>query len=178
MFRVLAHPLTYVALLCACGGATQSTGVEPQLEVLRAKDAALHERLEKLERQAEVRDQQRSLERVIALLPSDTGYSTMKFDVGVLVVSLADVQPFANGSRIKLVFGNPTSARVQGLKLKLEWGGKEIKTREHTLTETLLPGSWVNVTIPLDGVPPDQFTGLRLTYLGHQGIFLNGRKDA
>ena len=155
-----------------------SPAAPPDTSASLAKYTALEERVNTLARNLELAETRRSLEYVAAFTATDTGYSTIRFDVGMLAVSFADIQPFANGSRVKLTFGNPTSARIQGLKLSLEWGGStDIKTREHVLTEVLLPGSWVTVSIPLDGVTPAQFSGLRVRYLGHQGVFLNGRKD-
>jgi outer membrane murein-binding lipoprotein Lpp len=165
-----------VLFVSACGSGAASSDLIAQVNELRAKNDTLQEQLSKLASRVETAETQRSLESIVALLPADTGYSTMRVDVGVLVVSIEDIQPYASGSRVKLRFGNPTTGRTQGLRLKLEWGGTgDIKAKDHTLSEILMPGSWATVSLPLEDVPPKEFSGLRLRYIGHQGIFLNGR---
>jgi hypothetical protein len=165
----------FLVLVTACGGSSSSNPGQ-KIDEIRGKSDALESRLQKLEQQINKTEIQRSLEYVAVLTPTDTGYSTLRMDVGVLVVSIEDIQPYASGSRIKLRFGNPTAARIQGLKLQLDWGGKgDLNSREHVLTEALFPGSWVTVQLPLESVTPSEFNMLRLRYLGHQGVYLNGR---
>jgi hypothetical protein len=120
---------------------------------------------------------------VALLTPGEKGYAAVKFDLGYLTLSLDDIQPYASGSRVKLRFGNLTSATVNGLKAKLEWGsvdGKgipnnaEAKSREVTFEESLRSGSWTWVTVVLEGVPPTEFGFLRVKEVGHRGIALSG----
>ena len=78
----------------------------------------LEARLDRLEKSIGQHD-------AVTLKPGMTGYSLLATDLGKVAVAIADVQPFANGSRISLDFGNPTSARLTGMKARIEWGAND-----------------------------------------------------
>ena len=44
-----------------------------------------------------------------------------------MTVDLADIRPYANGSRATLRFGNATSAALTGLKATVDWGTVDAK---------------------------------------------------
>lgn len=118
---------------------------------------------------------------VVFIEPGSQGYSPIKFDLGVLTVSLDDVKAYANGSKVSLRFGNPLSSTINGLKLTIDWGTLDAngqpqkekeKTKDITLAESLREGAWTSVAVVLDGVPPSEFGYLRLKNITHQGISL------
>lgn len=78
--------------------------------------------------------------------------------LGSLAIALADVKPYANGSKVTLVVGNPTTATVTGFKVKLEWGSVDengnpaneaAKSKDVTFVETLSGGSWTKMSAML-----------------------------
>jgi hypothetical protein len=78
-----------------------------------------------------------------------------------------------------LQFGNLTSARIDGLKAKLDWGkidangapeNDKAKTREVTFSTALPPGAWTVTQVVLEGVPPTELGFVRLKEVGHRGI--------
>ena len=123
----------------------------------------------------------RDISEIAYLTPGSDGYSTIKYDLGVLTVQLADVQPYANGAKITLNFGNTLSASVNGLKMTMDWGkvdkeGKVInessKSKEVVLSELLRSGAWMKFSVVLDGIPPSELGFVRVHNVTHTGIRL------
>lgn len=115
------------------------------------------------------------------LEPGSNGYSVIKTNQATLVISITDVEQFANGSKVTLQFGNLTSAKIMGLKANIDWGsvgedgipvpGKE-KSKEVTFNEDLKPGTWTNAKVVLDGTPPSNLGYIRISNVSNNGIWL------
>lgn len=126
----------------------------------------LESRLDRLEKQIGEHD-------AVTLKPGMTGYSLLATDLGRVAVAIADVQPFANGSRVSLDFGNPTSARLTGMKARIEYGandsrgvpvvGGNVQSLAFTAPEPLPPGAWRQYQVDLPGVPPTQLGWVRVS---------------
>lgn len=115
------------------------------------------------------------------LTPGNDGYSVIETDLGHLTVQLANVQSYANGTRITLRFGNLSSATINGAKATLEWGqvdekgnpkNDDARSRDVTFGQSLRAGAWTNVQVVLEGVPAQQFGFIRVSNLTHTGIEL------
>ena len=127
---------------------------------------ALEDRIDRLEKSIGQHD-------AVTLKPGMTGYSLLATDLGKVAVAIANVQPFANGSRISLDFGNPTSARLTGMKARIEWGandsrglpvvGGNVQSLAFTANEPLPAGSWRQYQIDLPNVPPTQLGWVRVS---------------
>lgn len=142
----------------------------PALAACKSKDEdrlrAIESRLDRLEATVSQHD-------AVTLRPGQVGYGLLQTDVGRIAVALADVQPSANGSRITLDFGNPTSARLTDMKARIEWGasdsrglpavGGAVQSTSFTAPEPLPAGSWHKYTVDLPGVPPNQLGWVRVT---------------
>jgi hypothetical protein len=120
-------------------------------------------------------------DRVVVLKPGDQGYSTVRYDLGVMTARLEDIKPYANGSKVSIMLGNPSAARINGLKARVEWGAVDKdgfprndtgKARQVSFPETLSPGTWTKVEVVLDGFPPAELGFVRLREVGHGGIGL------
>jgi hypothetical protein len=166
-----------MAALTACSPQQSTSELESRIKTLEQEHRKL--KAELIEHKAE--QFLESLDRLALLKPGDEGYSTVQFDLGTLTVQLADVSPYANGSKITLRFGNLTSARVNGMKGKLEWGQLNekgypdlgsAKSRDIELSESLGPGAWTSVPLVIEGTPPPALGFVRLGSLGHRGIGL------
>ena len=145
--------------------------VKAELDELKSKQATLD--LDNL-----IKD----FDRIAYMRPGDSGYSTVRYDLGVLTVELADITPYANGSKVSLKFGNPLSSTVNGLQATLEWGrtdengspeNNSAKSKSVTFTESLRPGAWTTVSVVLDGVPPTDLGFVRIKGVTHTGILLS-----
>ena len=159
--------------LAGCHSA-QNESSEARLDSLAFEVAELRSR-------ALVGDLERANEESAYLTPGADGYSVVRMDIGRLTVSLANVQGYANGTRVTLLFGNPTSARIEGLSARLEWGkvdaeGAPLNDKAHlrdvTFMEALRPGAWTKMRVVLEGVPPDAFGFLRVSNVKHRAIYL------
>lgn len=127
---------------------------------------SLETRLDRLEKMSAEHD-------AVTLKPGQAGYGLLATDLGRIAVAIADVQRFANGTRVSLDFGNPTSARFSGMKARIEWGandsrglpviGGNIQSLAFTAEEPLPAGSWRQYQIDLPGVPPSQLGWIRVS---------------
>jgi len=175
-------------ILTSCQDSKKITELETKLALQGKELIKLQEQIEVLKSGQEelgrtdaINEFVGNVEKIAYLTPGQSGYSTIKFDLGILTVSLEDIKPYANGSRITLKFGNTLSSSIDGLKGTLEWGkvdekGSPInslaKKKEITFSETLIAGSWTKVSVVLDGVPPTEFGFVRLKNFSHSGIKL------
>jgi len=181
---------TYLVLICsifavsitACEQNKSTSNDRSKLQELSTKVEALEERMRDLKTSVDVIETFKDLDRIAYLTPGQSGYSSIQFDIGTLTVSLEDVKPYANGSKVTLMFGNPLAGNINGLKAKMEWGSmgtngqpdnKTTKSRDITFKENLRPGSWTRTQVVLEGVPPDALGFVRIRDLQHTGIVLN-----
>lgn len=127
---------------------------------------ALEDRVGKLEQVAAAR-------QAVTLKPGATGYGMLESDMGRIAVTIANIEPYASGSRVTLDFGNPTAARLSGMKARIEWGSNDAKglpmaptqaqSMSFTAPEPLPPGSWKQYVVDLPGVAPAQLGWLRVS---------------
>jgi hypothetical protein len=120
------------------------------------------------------------LDRHVYLTPGAQGYQLIETDIGRLTVMLSDVQPYANGSRVTIQLGNPLSATVNGGAADFEWGQWDSRqlpikrdSRRVTFTTSLRAGTWTNVRVVLEGVPPGELGYVRISNMVHGGISLS-----
>lgn len=172
-----------IPLIAGCSQESKMRALEEQVAVLEKKLIASEKSIEKIEQRNNTNELVTKIERIAYLTPSSSGYAIVKMDLGNLTVSFANVSGYANGSKVKLQFGNLTSATIEGLKATLEWGavdeeGKpknsEAKSREIVFNESLSPGAWNNAEVVLDGVPPASLGFIRVKNLSHRAIRLRG----
>lgn len=138
--------------------------------------AKLSARVQALEARARLQD-----DATIAYLrPTEPEYGVVKTGLATLAVSIRNVSPYANGSQLQLLFGNPTDARLNDLSATLEWGRAdkngvpvgEVFSKEHKFTESLAPGSWRAYTISLSDIPPSELGYVRIKSVEHGSIGL------
>ena len=130
MTNVFAPALLFCFLLSACDQFSNSDAAlkhrlnDAENELTRAKSdiATLQHEVTELRQKREWDDFAKAWDKVAYLTPGAEGYSTVGFDLGVLTVQLADVKPYANGSKVTLRFGNTLSSSIDGLNATIEWG--------------------------------------------------------
>ena len=182
MLRV-ALVLAGCSLLASCNSSNSSTQSAELITIRLELDALKTELAAVKQKQAEhdLDNLLKGFDRVAYMRPGDSGYSTVRYDLGTLTVELADITPYANGSKVRLRFGNPLSSTVNGLKAKIEWGRTDengspnndsAKSKDVTFTESLRPGAWTTVSVVLDGVPPKDLGFVRVKDVAHTGILL------
>jgi len=143
------------------------------LPALSACHSKVDDRLKAMEDRLAKVEQSIGEHQAITLKPGQTGYGLLATDFGRVAVALADVQPYAGGSRIVLDFGNPTTARLSGMTAKVEWGSNDAKGSPMTPStvqslnfvapEPLPAGSWHQYSIDLPGVAPTSLGWVKLS---------------
>ncbi|WP_374990364.1 DUF3251 domain-containing protein [Sphingosinicella sp. LHD-64] len=139
---------------------------------------------------AELRGQVSRLEsesyRSAQLTPGSSGFVDIGSTIGTLTVSLQDVRPYANGSRVRLRSGNPTRATINRGELRITYGKTdqsgaptgEPRTMTLALTDELEEGGWTAINVNLEGVPPSDLGYLRLTEIIATSISLRSENSS
>jgi hypothetical protein len=162
----------------------ESKNVEKQVTVLQSELKSVKEDLVKLQAEVLVNNYFANMDRTARLTPGSSGYSTLRTDLGVLTVSLDNIEPYANGSKVTLNFGNPLASTINGLKAKIEWAstndkGEMVDESKHsksiTLNESLKSGSWTITSVVLEGLPPSALGIINISNASHTGIALSKR---
>jgi hypothetical protein len=138
--------------------------------------AKLTARVQALEARARAQDEA----TVAYLRPTEPEYGVVRMGLGTLALSIRNVSPYANGSQLQLMIGNPTDARLNDLRATLEWGRAdkdglpvgEVFSKEHKFTESVPPGSWRAYTINLSDIPPSELGYVRVRSVEHGSIGL------
>ena len=144
------------------------------LPALSACGSKTDDRLKSIEERLAKVEQSIGAHKTITLKPGESGYGLIDTDFGRLAVAIADVQAYAGGSRVTLDFGNPTTARLTGMKAKVEWGSSDAKpvvpmtagkvqALDFIAPEPLPAGSWRQYVVDLPGVLPTQLGWVRIS---------------
>jgi Protein of unknown function (DUF3251) len=161
--------------------AKRVTEAEQRTAKAQADVAKLQQQLAELKQSRQWDEIVKDFDQIAYLTPGAEGYSAIRFDLGVLTVRLADVRPYANGSKVTLRFGNTLSSAITGLIATIEWGtvndkgvpdNATAKSKEMTFVQTLRGGAWTSIPVVLDGVPPAQLGFVRVSKVSHTGIRL------
>ncbi|HVJ37199.1 MAG TPA: DUF3251 domain-containing protein [Stenotrophomonas sp.] len=159
----------------------ESDHLKEQITAMTQQIQTLHTQVSQLQADQAVNEVLRSSDQIAFLRPGNDGYSLVRSDLGVLTVTLDDVQPYANGSRILLKFGNPLATTIDGLKVKLQWGSvtandvpdpEAMREKELTFSQSLPAGAWTSLPVVLEGVPPAALGYVRVAQVAHTGISL------
>lgn len=175
--------LVIVIVISLAGCAEDPRVGNLQREITSAKNeiASLKEEVAELKRQREFEQLFKDFDKIAYLTPGSEGYSTIRFDLGVLTISIGNVVEYANGSKVTLQFGNPLSSTINGLQAKIEYGEVDekgmpqngtTKTKEVTFSKSLRSGSWTKVSVVLDGIPSSKLGFVRVREVSHTGISL------
>jgi hypothetical protein len=174
--------LVFCFLLSACDQIPNSdAALKRRLDDTENKLAALQSTVAQFKGNKEWDDLVKDLDKMAYLTPGAEGYSTVRFDLGVLTIQLDDVKPYANGSKVTLRFGNVLSSAIDGLIATIEWGrvnekgiadNSSAKSKEMTFNQTLQGGAWTETPVVLEGIPPAELGFVRVSKIRHTGIRL------
>ena len=179
--HTVAVALIVAVLSGGCAERKQVSVLEEKFADLARQLTELKSEVETLRREKSFDELLRNLDSIAYLTPGSDGYSVIQSDLGRMTVSLSNIEPYANGSRVTLQFGNPTSANLNSAKAKLEWGSVDEKgsprnesarSREITFSQSLRAGAWTNVPVVLEGVQPKELGFVRVREFVHRSISL------
>lgn len=176
-------PFLLVAILlvsqCACDA--RIDGLQRQLQETNKSLENLRKEVEELKGQSSWDQFTKDAEKIAYLTPGDSGYSVLKTDFGTLTVTLVDIKPYANGSRVTFRFGNPTSASLLDVSATIEWGSvddkgsprnDEAKSKDFPFNKSFEAGHWTTVEAVLEGTPPAGLGFVRIRDLKNKAIRL------
>jgi hypothetical protein len=172
----------------ACASPDQVTALEQRMQELGKKQLeieTLKTSVTELRKRLVMFELQTDSDKSANLTPGNNGYTVVRTDHGPVTVSFDNVQPYANGSRVTLRFGNLTSATLTNVKISLSWGNNaelatqlqsgdyKPRTREVSLDKDLRPGAWTSDSFVLEGVAPQalDFVGVESVTVGRILLF-------
>ena len=159
---------------------TQLTKIAQEFEIAKSQISKMEMLINNLNNR-DLNNQSDNNHQSVFLTPGTRDYATIKFDLGVLTVSIVNILPYNNGVNVTLQFGNPLSVSIDGLKATIEFGrldeeGKpvigEMIIKEVTFDQSLNSGSMTNVSFILDDIPYEEFDFLKISNLSHNAIRL------
>lgn len=114
------------------------------------------------------------------LTPGSTGYSVVRSNFGFITVSVSNIKPYANGSKVALRFGNLMAADIDRVSGSIQWGTMRqdgvphwggAKSKQFEIGA--LPASkWTTTSVILDGVPTEELGFIVVSEVGHHGLTL------
>lgn len=164
---------------CQPSGSSSHPDLSPQVAQLEKQVADLSAMLDEVRRKANttssVVEFKANAHPTAVFDPADPGFQLLDTGVVTLAISVDDVKPLADGSRVTFHFGNPSSAAVNDLKLQLTYGQRlenfktfsewdsALLTAEKKLTVAVQPGSWNPQQITLPRIRPENLGYIKMS---------------
>lgn len=172
-------------------GCTQPADQTAEIASLRTKLEAQANRISTLEKTSANLARQQLANTIavqeyksVTLDPAaDTGFGRLDTSVMALTISMKDVSPFADGSRLVLSVGNMSTATVNSSKFTVKYGVRApeykegdnsysdkysvwaagLRERQEEVPNKLMPGTWNTVSINLPGVKPSDLGYIQIS---------------
>lgn len=183
---LVAMLLVSLLSLQGCDSKSSTADLENKINAMSEKLDANQAEIELLKKETSkvsMNDMFRDWETVAFINTGSTAFESIKTMIGTITVNIADIQPFANGSKVALVFGNPHSANLSSVKFTIDYGslnkdgtikdGTE-KSKEISLPDVLYAGSWARSPVVLEGLPVSELGYIRIHNLSIASISLRG----
>ncbi|MGQ0442463.1 MAG: DUF3251 domain-containing protein [Methylophilaceae bacterium] len=127
----------------------------------------------------------RKYEKIAFLKVGTKEFLPITTEVGVITVSLSNIEQYANGSKVSVEFGNPLSATINNAKFTVDYGSldkdglvvtaKE-KSKEISLIEPLNAASWNKTELLVEGLPINELGYIRVHSLAVSNIGLYAKR--
>ena len=127
----------------------------------------------------------RKYEKIVFLKVGTKEFLPITTEVGVITVNLSNIEPYANGSKVSLVFGNPLSATINSVKFTVDYGSLDKdglvisaseKSKEISLIEPLNAASWNKTELLLEALPINELGYIRIHSLTVSNISLYAKR--
>lgn len=173
---------TACLILISCGKKEDKAN-NPSLALNSANSdvASLEKRIAVLESKGSLNDLLEKIETTAFLKFDTKDFAPIKTNLGYITVNIDQISSYASGTKVRLLFGNPTSAKIK-IKFQIDYGSLNTdgsinlsteKTKSIDRDETLLGGSWNRFDIILDNITPDKFGYIRVRNLEVPYVVLN-----
>jgi hypothetical protein len=114
-----------------------------------------------------------AVKQLAIFTPSNTGFQLINTDSGILLVSLKNIEEYADGYKITFSIGNPSTATYSNASITLTYGPKDKKYNsidlahaakyETDINQDLIPGYWNDVQIVLSNAKKEQLNYIWFT---------------
>lgn len=178
--RTFVVVLFSVLLLAGC---EKISSIESDVKSLKDSNLALSSRMSDIERgykdlEKKFLELENSIviDRIVRdrseaeITPSDEGFNTVQTVYGMLTVQCKGIEPYADGSKVRVVVGNPLSCGFMNTEISIKYGvsfanytdggwadwQKTLRRKSFKLSESINAGSWNSFTVALPGVSPDK----------------------
>jgi hypothetical protein len=181
MQRVLSLSVLCAVYLTACNQSgtrvtaleTKVAELESQLTSSKASLSVAEMRIDQLEKESVENAHPKSA----SFRPDSKGYSTIYTDSGLLMVSLEDIKPYANGYKATFNFGNPQAIAFDDAEIELRWGParpaeakaakysewlSKFQTSTQKLGKRLKAGSWNPVEVVISPATAEQIAHIEI----------------
>jgi hypothetical protein len=165
-------------IICGCSKQQPPSDVKVETEVSKITLEDLDNRLRNLE----IEDLYKNFETIAYLPVSEKKFATIKSSIGTVVFLIDDIKPYANGSNLKLIIGNPLYASLSDVKFKIDYGeldkenmpiDESQKTKDVSLLKPLKQGRWNKEEVILGGILPEKLGYIRIHDFDFRSITLN-----
>lgn len=111
----------------------------------------------------------------------DSGWSVIKSDIGGMTAEIKNISDSGGSAQIKMRIGNASSATILKTQIFALWGGVdkdgEPAGESHSITptieKTIDPGSWEDVTFPINGAKAADVGYIRVFSASASSIRMN-----
>lgn len=159
--------LSIVLIILMAGCSQNNADTQKEIASLKADVYLLKSSIEELKSESIVTTEMtKQLSHTGAIFnPTDTTFRTISTKYGILLISIENIQPYANGSKITVSIGNPLSMQFSNCKFKAAWssidGGDTLRKSVDRVGD-LISGRWNPDTLILDGVTPDKLKSIAI----------------
>ncbi|MFM0210474.1 DUF3251 domain-containing protein [Paraburkholderia sediminicola] len=167
----LTAVVALIALTAGCDQKPAADKTGPEIDALKQQVAALSSQLQAAQQTAAniaVRvsslelDQMFDSDTAAHLDPTSKSYAIAKTNLGNLLISVDNLEPYGDGYKLRLLVGNPNMATYDGAKLQVQWAEKprwgeqgfdgqkwkaSVQSKDVDISNDLLPGAWNPVDI-------------------------------
>lgn len=168
MRRLTLFWFAMLFVAAGCNGATSRVAeLEKKVVALELQQAGLKAAADVLEIRLTTTEQIQNEDaraKSAVFLTGETGFQTIHTNLGMFLVSLQDLKPYADGYKAVFRLGNPLALDFEDVEMELSWGPKrpegavgqayrdwrnKFKSSKQTVTRRVRAGSWNPVEIIL-----------------------------
>ena len=165
-------------IICACSKNQEQSAVKVETNETKTRFEDLEKRVRKLE----LDNMFKTFETIAFISVSEKKFATIKTDIGTITFLVDDMKPYANGTKLKLIIGNPINATLKDVKFSIDYGqvdekdlviDKSEKTKDINLIGELKKGTWNKEELILSGIQPDKLGYVRIHDFSFSSMSLN-----
>lgn len=185
MNRILVCSLLMVLTACIDKSASvNQTELNEQVRSMEERLSTVESGLVQVQGDLRFEKLIRNVNKIAFLKVGESEFLPIETYLGTITFNVEDIQPFANGSKVILVIGNPLNASLGKASFHVDYGtldgqgeileGTE-KSKQVTVPNDINRGSWNKVPVVLDGLEASKLGYIRIHDFEASQIILTKR---